>query len=54
MMFRNDENKQNGQAIKIARETMKHLQRQHFSFTKTSIKMSLKMMILYAQSLSLS
>ena len=47
----NDENKRHGQAIKIARETtnnpkkkynsVKHLQRQQFSFTKTSIKVSL-------------
>ena len=49
-MFMNDENKRHGQAIKIARETtsnqlkkynsVKHLQRQQFSFTKTSIKVS--------------
>ena len=50
-MFMNDENKRHGQAIKIARETtsnqkkkynsVKNLQRQQFSFTKTSIKVSL-------------
>ena len=49
-MFMNDENKRRGQAIEIARETtnnqekkynsVKHLQRQQFSFTKTSIKLS--------------
>ena len=53
-MFMNDENKHLGQAIKIARETtnnqqkkynsVKHLQRQQFSFTKTSIKVSLKLL----------
>ena len=47
-MFMNDENKRHGQAIKIARETtnnqkkeynsVKHLQRKQFSFTKRSIK----------------
>ena len=56
-MFMNDENKRHGQAIKIARETtnnekkkynsVKHLQRQQFSFTKTSIKVSLKILSLY-------
>ena len=55
-MFMNDENKRHGQAIKIARETtinqkkrynsVKHLQRQQFSFTKTSIKVSLKILSL--------
>ena len=50
----NDEKKWHGQAIKIARETtnnqkkkynsVKHLQRQQFSFTKTSIKVSLKIL----------
>ena len=45
-MFMNDENKRHGKAIKIARETInnqkkkynsvKYLQRQQFSFTKTS------------------
>ena len=55
-MFMNDENKRHGQAIKIARETTnnqwkkynseKHLQRQQFSFTKTTIKGSLKIMSL--------
>ena len=49
-MFMNDENKRHRLAIKIARETtnnpkkkynsVKHLQRQQFSFTKTSIKAS--------------
>ena len=49
-MFMNDENKRHRQAIKIARETtnnrkkkynsVKHLQRQQFSFTKTSISVS--------------
>ena len=53
-MVMNDENKRHGQAIKIARETtnnqkkgynsVKHLQRQQFSFTKTSIKVSLKIL----------
>ena len=53
-MFMNDENKRHGQAIKIARETtknqkkkynsVKHLQRQQFSFTKTSIKVSLEIL----------
>ena len=48
--------KTNGTAIKIARETtnnrlkkynsVKHLQRQQFSFTKTSIKVSLKILSL--------
>ena len=52
----NDENKQHGQAIEIARETTnnqkkkynsaKHLQRQQFSFTKTSIKVSLNILSL--------
>ena len=51
-----DENKRDVQAIKIARETtnnqkkrynsVKHLQRQQFSFTKTSIKVSLKILSL--------
>ena len=51
-MFMNDENKRHVQAMKIARETtnnqqkkynsVKHLQRQQFSFTKTGIKVSLK------------
>ena len=46
-MFMNDENKHHGRAIKIARETtnnqqkkdnsVKQLQRQQFSFTKTKI-----------------
>ena len=55
-MFMNDENKRHGQAIKIARETtnnqkkkynsVKHLQKQQFSFTKTSIKVSLKILSL--------
>ena len=55
-MFMNDENKHHGGAIKIARETtnnqskkynsVKYLQRQQFSFTKTSIKMSLKILSL--------
>ena len=55
-MFMNDENKRHGQAIKIARETtnnqkkkynsVKHLQRQHSSFTTTSIKVSLKILSL--------
>ena len=55
-MFMNDENKRHGQAIKIARETTnnqkkkynskKHLQRQQFSFTKISIKVSLKILSL--------
>ena len=50
----NDENKHHRQAIKIARETtnnqqekynsVKHLQRQQFSFTKISIKVSLKIL----------
>ena len=54
----NDENKRHGQAIKSARETtnnqkkrfnsVKHLQRQQFSFTKTSIKVSVKILSLYA------
>ena len=54
----NDENKRHGQAINIARETtnnkkkkynsVKHLQRQQFSFTKTSIKVSLKILSLPA------
>ena len=54
----NDENKRHGQAIKITRETtnnqkkrynsVKHLQRQQFSFTKTSIKVSLKILSLYS------
>ena len=53
-MIMNDENKRHGQAIKIGRETtdnqkkkynsVKHLQRQQFSFTKTSIKVSLKIL----------
>ena len=53
-MFMNDENKRQGQAIKIARETtnnqykkynsVKHVQIQQFSFTKTSIKVSLKIL----------
>ena len=52
----NDENKRRGQAIKIARETtnnqykksnsVKHLQRQQFSFMKRSIKVSLKILSL--------
>ena len=55
-MFMNDENKRHRQAIKIARETtnnqkkkynsVKHLQRQQFSFMKTSIKVSLKILSL--------
>ena len=55
-MFMNDENKRQGLAIKIARETtnnqykkynsVKHLQRQQFSFTKTSIKVSQKILSL--------
>ena len=55
-MFMNDENKQQGQAIKIARETtnnqkkkhnlVKHLQRQQFSFTKTSVEVSQKILSL--------
>jgi len=55
-MFMNDENKQHGQAIKIARETtnnqkkkynsVRHLQRQQFSFTKTSTEVSLKILSL--------
>ena len=50
----NNENKRHGQAIKIARETtnnqkkryksVKHLQIQQFSFTNTSIKVSLKIL----------
>ena len=57
-MVMNDENKRHGQAIKIARETtnnqkkrynsVKHLQRQEFSFMKTSIKVSLKILSLSA------
>ena len=57
-MFMNDENKRHGQAIKIARETankqkqkynsvynsVRHLPRQQFSFMKTSIKVSLKIL----------
>ena len=53
-MFTNDENKRHGKAIKIERETtnnqkkkynlVKHLQRQQFLFTKTSIKVSLKIL----------
>ena len=56
-MFMNDENKRHGQAMKIARETtnnqkkkynsVKNLQRQQFSFTKTSSKVSQ-----YSESLS--
>ena len=56
-MFTNDENKRHVQAIKIARETtnsqwkkhnsVKHLQRQQFSFKKTGIKVSLKILSLY-------
>ena len=52
----NDENKLHGQAIKIARETtnnqkkkynsVKHLQRQQFSFTKTSINVPLNILSL--------
>ena len=63
-MFMNDENKRHGQAIRIARETtnnqqkkynsVKHLLRQQFSFTKTSIIVSLKLLSLKAQSFSLS
>ena len=55
-LFMNDENKRHRQAIKIARETtnnqkkkynsVKHLQRQQFSFTKTSIKVSLNILSL--------
>ena len=55
-MFMTDENKRHGQAIKIARETannqkkkynsVKNLQRQQFSFTKTSIKVSLNILSL--------
>ena len=43
--------KTNGTAIKIAKETInktytvKHIQRQQFSFTKTSIKVSLKILV---------
>ena len=53
-MFMNDENKRHGQTMKIARETtnnqkkkynsVKNLQRQQFSFTKTSIKVSLEIL----------
>ena len=55
-MFMNNENKRHRQAIKIARETTnnkykkynsaKNLRRQQFSFTKTSIKVSLKILSL--------
>ena len=55
-MFMNDENKRHRQAIKIARETtnnqkkkynsVKYLQRKQFSFMKTSIKVSLKILSL--------
>ena len=51
-----DETKRHGQAIKIAREitnnqknkynSVKHLQRQQFSFMKTSFKVSLKILSL--------
>ena len=55
-MFMNDENKRHRQAIKIARETtnnqkkkynsVKYLQRKQFSFMKTNIKVSLKILSL--------
>ena len=57
-MFMNDENKRHVQAMKIARETtnnqqkkynsVKHLLRQQFSFTKTSTEVSLKILSLKA------
>ena len=60
-MFMNDENKRHVQAIKITRETtnnqwkkynsVKHIQGQQFSFRKTSIKVSLKILSLQASSL---
>ena len=55
-LIRTERLKTNGTAIKITRETtnnqqkkynsVKHIQRQQFSFTKTSIKVSLKILSL--------